>query len=67
MYRKMMLAALALIALGATACSSYSAAVPSVQGKAYVVGSHFFSQSMYQCDATSGKPVCTEQKEQDLE
>lgn len=64
MSRKIMLAAFALIALGATGCSSYSAAVPSVQGKAYVIGSHFLGQSMYSCDATSGKPVCTELQEQ---
>jgi hypothetical protein len=64
MNKKIRFAALALIALGATACSSYSATVPSMQGKAFVTGSHFFSTSMYHCDATSGKPVCTELTEQ---
>jgi hypothetical protein len=47
-----------------TGCASYVAAVPSNQGKAYVVVAGLFSQKMYHCDATGGKPVCKEQTEQ---
>jgi len=57
-----------LLALGALAlgsgCSTYSTAVVSQQGKAYVIVSGLFGQSMYHCDASSGKPVCTELKEE---
>jgi len=51
------------VALGALACSSYGFAVPSTGGKAFVTGSHFLGQSMYLCDASSGKPVCKELEE----
>ena len=48
----------------ATGCSTYSAAVPSVNGKSYVAASKFLDQSMYHCEASEGKkPVCTELKE----
>ncbi|AKT37592.1 hypothetical protein [Chondromyces crocatus] len=65
MYRNIMLAAIALCALGATACSTYSAAVPSVEGKAYIKGAGLFGQTMYHCDAAGGKPVCKELEEQE--
>ncbi|EYF03893.1 hypothetical protein [Chondromyces apiculatus] len=65
MTKNIMLAACALVALGTTACSTYSTAVTSVQGKAFVKGSGIFDQTMFLCDATSGKPVCKELEEQE--
>ena len=60
---RLVLGLLGLVALGALACSSYGFAVPSTGGKAFVTGSHFLGQSMYLCDASSGKPVCKELEE----
>jgi putative hemolysin len=46
-------------------CSGYSTAVPAQQGKAFVTVHGMLNSNMYLCDATGGKPVCTEQKEID--
>jgi hypothetical protein len=61
--RKALLGCMALVALLASGCSTYSAAVPSVNGKSYVAATKFLDQMMYHCDANDGKPVCTEPAE----
>lgn len=53
-----------LALLGLSGCASYGVASPSTPGKAYVIVGGVFSQKMYLCDATSGKPICKEQVEQ---
>lgn len=45
-------------------CTSYAVGVPSSQGKAYVIRSQGWSQDMVLCDATTGRPICTVQKEE---
>jgi hypothetical protein len=62
--QKLMLGVLALMALGTFACARYSTAVVSTGGKAYVTGAGFLNQTMYLCDASSGKPVCKQLEEQ---
>ncbi|HMU40474.1 MAG TPA: hypothetical protein PKE31_15810 [Pseudomonadota bacterium] len=51
-----------LFLLLAFVCASsgcvHVAAVPSVQGKAYVVKSSPFGGSFWNCDATTGEPTC---------
>ena len=49
-----------LILLGfiSSAGCTYLAATPSVQGRAYVVRNEYVSSSYWNCDATSGEPVC---------
>lgn len=63
MTRVPLMLALVALALG-SGCSTYSTAVVSQQGKAYVIVSGMFGQTMYNCDASSGKPICTELKEE---
>jgi hypothetical protein len=36
----------------------YIAATPAVQGRAYVVRNAFVTSDFWNCDATSGEPVC---------
>ncbi len=43
--------------LSATGCM-HIAAVPSVQGKAFVIKSSPFGGSFWNCDSTSGEPTC---------
>jgi hypothetical protein len=49
--------ALILLALFGGGCT-YLTATPSVQGHAYVVRNEYVSSSFWNCDATSGEPVC---------
>ena len=56
--RKLALMGLGLFALVQTTGCVYMAAVKSVQGKAYVVKATPFGSSLWNCDATSGDPVC---------
>jgi hypothetical protein len=53
------LGAFAISAIIASGCSSFVTAVPSVQGRAFIVhnGNEFWN-----CDATSGEPVCYQTK-----
>ncbi len=37
---------------------TYLAATPSVQGRAFVIRNEYVSSSYWNCDATSGEPVC---------
>ena len=50
--------AMAAITFGGCA-ASYMTAVPSVQGRTYVIRN---GQEMWNCDATSGEPVCYQTK-----
>jgi hypothetical protein len=50
-----------LAALGAISSASgcmYTAATPAVQGRAYVIRNAFTTSDFWNCDATSGEPVC---------
>ncbi len=42
---------------GASGCM-YMVATPAVQGRAYVVRNAFTTSDFWNCDATSGEPVC---------
>ena len=57
-----------MLALGALAAVSggctYLSATPSVQGKAYVIRNEYVSSSFWNCDATSGEPVCYQTRKQ---
>jgi hypothetical protein len=44
-------------ALGAGGCQ-YMTATPAVQGRAFVVRNAFVTSDFWNCDATSGEPVC---------
>ncbi|MCC6214114.1 MAG: hypothetical protein IT376_04555 [Polyangiaceae bacterium] len=57
MNRTVLLLAL-LGAAGATGCVNRTLVV-SHERKAYVVNQSIFSATVYHCDASSGKPVCT--------
>ncbi len=48
----------ALLALVISAGCTYSTMVRGQQGKAYVVKSALFSSTLWNCDATGGKPKC---------
>ena len=43
--------------LGVSGCM-YTVATPAVQGRAYVVRNAFVTSDFWNCDATSGEPVC---------
>ena len=45
-------------------CAAYQVAVPSNQGKAYIIRTEGSTQDMLKCEASSGRPVCTVQSEQ---
>jgi hypothetical protein len=50
-----------LAALGGLSMVSgcmYAYATPAVQGRAYVVRNAFVTSDFWNCDATSGEPVC---------
>jgi hypothetical protein len=36
----------------------YTVAAPAVQGRAYVIRNEFVGSDFWNCDATSGEPVC---------
>ena len=58
-----MIKGIVLFAALSTGCT-YLATVPSVQGRAYVVRNEYVSSSFWNCDATSGEPVCYQTKKQ---
>jgi hypothetical protein len=41
---------------------AFTTATPSVQGRAYVVRSNVGGSDFWNCDATSGEPVCYQTK-----
>ncbi len=43
--------------IGASGCM-YTVATPAVQGRAYIVRNAFTTSDFWNCDATSGEPVC---------
>jgi hypothetical protein len=47
----------AALALSASGCM-HIVAVPSIQGKSFVVKTTPFGGSMWNCDATAGDPTC---------
>ncbi len=55
--------AMAAITLGGC---TYMAATPSVQGRAYVLRAGLGSSDFWNCDATSGQPVCYQTKKKFL-
>jgi hypothetical protein len=44
----------------------FSYATPAVQGRAYVARSNFGGSDFWNCDATSGEPVCYQVNKQTL-
>lgn len=58
MVRTSILLLLAVAAAGTTGCVNRTLVV-SHERKAYVVNQSIFSATVYHCDATTGKPVCT--------
>ncbi|MCS6911690.1 MAG: hypothetical protein RMK29_01910 [Myxococcales bacterium] len=57
MWKLLMAGALGAVVLSESGCM-YITAVRSVQGKAFVVKASPFGGSFWNCDATSGEPVC---------
>lgn len=57
---RIILAAFALCGLmaGMAGCATHMAVEHGQQGKAYIVRDGAFSSTMWNCDATSGKPIC---------
>ena len=51
--------ALAAMAMSFAGCTSYMTATQSVQGRAYITS----GKAIWNCDATSGDPVCYEVKQ----
>jgi len=59
MRRTLKMALLASMALSLSNCVSYSLAVESVQGKAYIIKNDLMSGSaLYNCDASGAEPTC---------
>jgi hypothetical protein len=56
--RRMLLALAGLGAISGASGCLYTVATPAVQGRAYVVRSALVSSDFWNCDATSGEPVC---------
>ena len=50
----------------ATSGCMYSVATPAVQGRAYVVRNAFVTSDFWNCDATSGEPVCYQTQKANL-
>jgi hypothetical protein len=60
--RRLLLPILLTVGIGmlVSACT-YTTAVPSVQGKAFVVQrAWFFKSSLWHCDSTGQQPICFE-------
>lgn len=53
------MSALAVTAMSFGGCTSYMTATQSVQGRAYITT----GKALWNCDATSGDPVCYEVKQ----
>lgn len=62
--RRVCLAVVGIVAVSGMSGCTYIAATPSVQGKGYVVRQELFTSSFWNCDATSGEPVCFQAKKQ---
>jgi hypothetical protein len=58
MNRMCRLLSLATWAMSLSGCMTYTAAVKSHQGKAYLVHAKLSGSTLWNCDATSGEPVC---------
>lgn len=58
MNRMCRLLSLATWAMSLSGCMTYYAAVKSHQGKAYLVHAKLSGSTLWNCDATSGEPVC---------
>lgn len=65
MKRLIGLGVLAATALTFGGCT-YIAVTPSVQGRAYIVRNGAGSSDYWNCDATSGEPVCYQTKKKYL-
>jgi len=50
--------AVSLLGAASIGCATYHVAVPSVQGRAFVIEGGMFGSKMLNCDATGGAPVC---------
>lgn len=64
--RRMLLSFAALGALAGGSGCMYTMATPAVQGRAYVVRNAFTTSDFWNCDATSGEPVCYQTQKQNL-
>ncbi len=58
--RRMVIGFAALGGLIAAAGCQYTYATPAVQGRTFVVKNSFTGGTFWNCDATSGEPVCYE-------
>ncbi len=56
--RRILIGFTALAGLWAAAGCQYMWATPAVQGRAFVVRNAFVTSDFWNCDATSGEPVC---------
>ncbi len=65
MKRLIGLGVLAATAIAYGGCT-YTVVTPSVQGRAYVVRNAMSSSDFWNCDATSGEPVCYQTKKKYL-
>ena len=56
--RRILLAAAALGGLSAASGCMYTTVTPAVQGRTYVTRASIGGSDFWNCDATSGEPVC---------
>jgi len=56
--RRLLFAAVALGGLWTASGCMYATVTPAVQGRTYVVRNAFVTSDFWNCDATSGEPVC---------
>jgi len=64
--RRILIGLAALGGLCAAPGCMYASATPAVQGRAYVVRNSFVGSDFWNCDATSGEPVCYQTQKQNL-
>jgi hypothetical protein len=64
--RRMAIGFALLGSMAAVSGCQYSYATPAVQGRAYVVRNAFVTSDFWNCDATSGEPVCYQTQKQNL-
>lgn len=64
--RRMLLGFAALGALVGSSGCMYATATQAVQGRAYVVRNAFTTSDFWNCDATTGEPVCYQTQKQNL-
>lgn len=60
--RKLLLAATILVSGAMSSGCLYAVAAPTVKGRAFVIRNEFVGSSFWNCDATSGAPVCYQTK-----